>query len=149
MAVTTLSNPPGSLNTWFLHPSQGWIFLEKAVTYDNWLTWRHVLPRDPASRGKLTPSISQLIERLAGALDSLHRKIPGYHQLGSSPYDVIRWWDPHATDGWELGNRCCFLIEDVPPQAMLAALKSSRAGISLNLVQDPATGKEVLEASFP
>ena len=146
-SVHEKTTPPGPTSDYFFHPTDGWLLLARAVTYDNWLTWRHVLPADAASRGKLTKGVCSLITPLAAAIDSLHRKAPGYHQLADSPYEVLRWWDPLASDGWEMGNRCQFIIRDVCPKQFYASWKRSKAPITVSLVNTGAC--EFLEASFP
>jgi hypothetical protein len=67
----------------FRHPCGDWYLLDRAITHDSWLTWRHALPEGRQLRNRLPLAVSEAITALALRLDDLHQRLPGYrHPLG-------------------------------------------------------------------
>jgi hypothetical protein len=104
----------------FCHPSGGWYLLDRAITYDSWLTWRHALPGDRQLRNCLPVAVGEAITALALRLDSLHQQLPGYRDLWDCPFVVSRWWDPDAADEDRRSGRCCLLRIEGFSSAQLA-----------------------------
>lgn len=115
----------------FCHPELGWLLVDRAVTFDSWITWRHALPPLPEDRSRLTTEISVSITALGQALHDLHIVLPGYELLGSTPFSIPRWWDPGATDCWGSGRCCLFRIEGHSSDAVEAAGKPQAAHLRL------------------
>lgn len=95
----------------FHHPVSGWLLLDRSITFDNWLSWRHALPGDRRGFGRLTAAVSEAIITIAAAIHQAHQRFPGYQRLDRSPFIVPRWWDPFADDGWESGRFCLFRVD--------------------------------------
>ena len=95
----------------FLHPSGEWFLIDRAITFDNWLLWRHALPFERHERSQLTAPVAATIETLADAIHDIHQAMPGYKGLGDTPFRVSRWWDPSDQEGWQSGGCCLFRIE--------------------------------------
>jgi hypothetical protein len=95
----------------FLHPSGEWFLINRAITFDNWLLWRHALPLKRHERRQLTAPVAATIEALAGAIHAVHQTMPGYKGLDDTPFRVSRWWDPSDREGWQSGACCLFLIK--------------------------------------
>jgi hypothetical protein len=126
----------------FLHPKHGWLLLARAITLDNWLSWRTALPRDHPRRGQLTAEAAANIAALAEAVHAIHRRLPGYRALGDNPFHVIRWWDPARNSGRQSGTICCFRIEGFSSHDIL-----EHAAACPELCLDAVTGLYV-EASL-
>jgi len=110
-------------NDEFRHPSGGWYLLDRAITHDSWLTWRHALPEDQRLRNQLPLAVSEAITALALRLDDLHQRLPGYRDLWDCPFVVPRWWDPDAADeGWRSGRCCLLRIEGFSSEQLASAL---------------------------
>lgn len=120
----------------FRHPELGWLLVDRAVTFDSWITWRHALPPLPEERSGLTSEISASITALGQALHDLHIMLPGYELLGSTPFSVPRWWDPGAGDCWSSGRRCLFRIEGHDSDAIQAAGEPQAAHLKLAPVSE-------------
>jgi hypothetical protein len=106
----------------FRHPNGESYLLLRAVTLDNWITWRDVLPKNPQSRELLSEYQAGWIEPLAL---TLHRILecswPGASKLGESPFKVDRWFDPHDPGTpWEEGRCCQFSVREVSPERFVA-----------------------------
>jgi len=106
----------------FHHPVGGWYLLDRAITHDNWLTWRHALPGPRHQRNSLPIEISDTIIALARKIDELHQRLPGYKALVDCPFEVPRWWEPHAGDEWATGRCCLLRIEGFTADQVLEAL---------------------------
>lgn len=110
----------------FQHPSGGWYLLDRAITRDNWLTWRHALPQNRHLRNQLPGAISDAIVALAFRIDALHQHLPGYQGLRDCPFVVSRWWDPFASDdNWSSGRSCLLRIEGFASDQLLEAFVDS------------------------
>lgn len=92
----------------FLHPVHGWYLLSRSIIHDGWLSWRQALPDSRKARHSLPLDVSASIAFLAQALHDVHVTMPDYEDLGDTPFDVFRWWDPYAGDDWDTG--CCVLL---------------------------------------
>lgn len=94
----------------FLHPTMGWLLLDRAIAYDGWISWRHALPENPYNRNSIPVKVSEAITFLAEEIHSVHQKMPGYADLGESPLVFPRWWDPYSGDEWATGLCCLFRV---------------------------------------
>ena len=135
-------------NDEFLHPGEGWLLLDRAVSFDSWITWRQALPDAPTARQQLTGDVAQAITALAYEIHRIHQRLPGYMRLGESPFVFSRWWDPYAEDEWRGGGICLFridgfraaVIEDRRPEGgHIRTRIISEHYIEAALVSDPAT----------
>lgn len=126
----------------FLHPTEGWLLVDRTIAFDSWIVWRHALPRDRQGRAMLHKEPARLIQALAEGLDAVHQKVPGYSSLGESPFVFLRWWEPRDNDDWAEGARCCFYLQGTSNQAMLDA--APLAGIDFLDLQ--AISSSLLEA---
>jgi hypothetical protein len=99
----------------FLHPSEGWLLLERSVAYDSWISWRHVLPAGMRDCRLLTTEISEAIVALAQGIHQVHELVPGYRHLDKSPFRVLRWWDPFGGHPWNSGRICTFEVDGCRP----------------------------------
>lgn len=102
----------------FSHPNGESYRLLRAVTLDNWITWRDVLPRNPQSQTLLGEYQVSWIEPLAATLYRiLECSWPGAARLGESPFRVDRWFDPHDPGTpWEEGRCCQFSVAELNPE---------------------------------
>jgi len=112
----------------FHHPVGGWYLIDRAITYDNWLTWRHALPCLGHLRNRLPVETSDVIIALALKIDSLYQELPGFASLASPPFEVIRWWDPLAQDEWSTGRRCLLRDRVFTRTQVLDAFINGREG---------------------
>lgn len=120
----------------FCHPTDGWLLLDRAVTYDNWITWRHALPAAHSARQRLSQPVAQAIAALAHELHLIHQRLANYTELSTTPFLIPRWWDPYAEDQWNTGGICLFRIEDVATQEIIHSWDSHRGQVELRGVSD-------------
>lgn len=120
----------------FLHPVDGWLLLDRAITYDSWISWRHALPSDRQGRNAMTSSVSDAIAAVAEAIHELHQRMPGYQRLDRSPFAFPRWWDPRADDEWQTGRCCLFRLEGSRSRDLLEQWSPARSAINLVAVSD-------------
>lgn len=115
----------------FHHPVDGWLLLDRAITFDSWITWRHALPPARAARQLLTKSVSSAIAALAHELHLVHQRMASYAELSTTPFLVPRWWDPYADDRWSTGELCLFCIEGAATEEILKAWDVCRGQLEL------------------
>lgn len=123
----------------FLHPQSGWTLLARAITLDNWLSWRDALPRDHPRRGCLTTAAAANIAALAEGIHAVHRRFPDYRSLGDTPFRVAHWWDPSEESERHDGSVCRFRIENFTSQDIVqhaAACPGIRLDIATGLYVD-------------
>ena len=106
----------------FTHPNGKTYPLLRAVTLDNWICWRDVLPKNPQSHALLSDRQVGWIEPLAATLYRiLECSWPGAAKLGESPFRVDRWFDPHDPGTpWEEGRCCQFFVAELNPERFVA-----------------------------
>ena len=131
----------------FLHPSQGWLLRSRTIVFDSWLCWRQALP-DPNQRHVLPRDVSIAIAVLAHALDDIHRTLPGYEELGDTPFSIPRWWDPEDGDGWQTGCLLLFRLEGTRPDDFLAAWRQRFRRLSASPVRLRAVSARYMEATL-
>ena len=95
----------------FFHPIDGWLLMERSVVFDSWISWRHVLPDGYRDCQAMTAEVNEAILVLAAGIHRVHQKMPGYRDLGESPFHVSRWWDPRSEQPWSSGTTCVFRLE--------------------------------------
>lgn len=127
----------------FHHPVSGWLLMDRSITFDNWLSWRHALPGDRRGYDRLTGAITESIAGLAAAIHEVHQRLPGYQRLDRSPFVIPRWWDPFADDGWESGCYCLFRVDGCCGQDFLDYWEPERSVVNLAVVSE-----SYLEASL-
>lgn len=120
----------------FLHPIDGWLLLDRAVVYDSWISWRQVLPRGSRDCRALNEDVNNAILALAAELHAIHQLIPGYRQLGESPFQVTRWWDPAAGDPWNSGRLCIFSLADCSSGDFIIHWLPGESGVHLESLGD-------------
>lgn len=97
----------------FCAPDGQWYSTLRAVTFDNWLIWRNVLPDDLTLWPQLTADVFETVQCLAKRIHHIHQLFPDYRRLWDSPFKVSRWWDPtDDTDEWLHGDRVLLRIQD-------------------------------------
>jgi len=120
----------------FHHPTAGWLLLDRAVVYDSWISWRHVLPRGSSGRQALSAGVNDAILALAAELHSIHQRLPSYRDLGESPFHVTRWWDPCADDLWSTGKLCIFSVDDCSSDEFIVHWLPAESGLHLEALGD-------------
>ena len=120
----------------FCHPLDGWLLLDRAVVYDSWISWRHVLPRGSRDCRTLKPETNAAILALAGELHAIHQRLPGYRDLGQSPFRVTRWWDPHGGAPWAGGGFCIFSLDGCSSDAFIVHWLPAQSSIHLEALGD-------------
>ena len=111
-----MNPPPYS----FRFPTGRYCQLDRAITFNNCLTWRQALPKALHHRRSLALRREQVegIARLARALKNLEPTKPRSKHWGPAWWHVLQWWDPAFRD-WSSGRRA--LIEPrchTPQEAM-------------------------------
>jgi hypothetical protein len=104
----------------FLHPTEGWLLLDRTVAFDSWISWRQVLPSSRPKRARLTSCAADLITALAERLHILHQQLPGYSDLDDTPFHFSRWWEPGSDLEWR-ARSCVFRIDGVPCRDVINA----------------------------
>lgn len=124
----------------FLHPNGEVYLLLRAVTLDNWITWKDVLPKNPQSWAHLGEYQASWIEPLAAALNRvLECAMPGAARLGESPFRVDRWFDPHDPNTpWEEGRCCQFSVMEMDAHHFVAKGRKLIPADQLSLAVNPA-----------
>jgi len=89
----------------FLTPTGEWYSIYRAITFDNWLMWKHALPEEPAQRRRLTAEVFHEVQALARRIHELHTTMQEYRRLADTPFQVSRWWDPDGEEPWRCGRR--------------------------------------------
>lgn len=120
----------------FHHPFDGWLLMERSVVYDSWLSWRHVLPRGQRDCSAMTAEVNQAITSLAGGIHQVHQRTPGYRDLGESPFQVLRWWDPHGGPPWSSGSACLFWVSGYSSDEFIAFWSAAASPVSLSADSD-------------
>jgi hypothetical protein len=115
----------------FFHPFDGWLLMERSVVFDSWISWRHVLPIGRRDCREMTAEINQAILTLAGGLHQVHQRLPGYRDLGESPFRVSRWWDPFAEYPWNTGGTCVFRLDGCTADQFIALWSPSDSPVEL------------------
>lgn len=115
----------------FLHPFDGWLLMERSVVFDSWISWRHVLPAGRRDCQAMTAEINQAILTLASGLHQVHQRLPGYRDLGESPFRVSRWWDPQAEQPWSSGSTCVFCLDGCTSDQFIALWSPDDSPIDL------------------
>lgn len=108
----------------FLHPEEGWLLIDRTIVFDSWILWRHALPRGRSQRARLDGRVAALITALAERIHALHQQLPGYCDLGDSPFLFSRWWEPGGDDEWGSGGSCIFRIDGQPAGRVLNTFSS-------------------------
>lgn len=135
-------------NDEFLHPEEGWLLLDRAVSFDSWITWRQALPDAQTARRLLTADVARSITALAYEIHRIHQRLPNFMRLGESPFVFSRWWDPYAEDEWREGRICLFRIDGFraavfadrrPDDCHLGLRVVSESYLEASLVSDAAT----------
>lgn len=125
----------------FHHPIDGWLLLDRAVVHDSWLSWRHVLPRGSRDCRALDKDTNNAILALAAELHAIHQLIPGYRDLGESPFRVIRWWDSRSEhSAWRSGRLCVFSLADCSSSDFIGHWSPEGSNLLLEPVNDPFSG---------
>lgn len=113
----------------FLHPSLGWLLIDRTVVYDSWIHWRQVLPPDRPGREQLDATAATLIEALAARLHAIHQRMVSYAELDDTPFRFHRWWEPRSEiEDFRNGSGCIFSIKQNRPQAFMDAFLEARPG---------------------
>lgn len=101
----------------FIHPSGAQWRLDRAITRDNWLTWRHVLPAVETDcltvrYKRLDPAICRQATRLA---KGLHAALMQQRPRGveDCPWTVYRWWRPRDGEPFASGSACEFKVDGI------------------------------------
>lgn len=112
----------------FQHPSEGWLLIDRTIVFDSWILWRHALPIDRPGRMMLHARAATLITALAERLHTIHLRMPGYGDLGDTPFVFNRWWNPHSDDESSDGSCCVFRIKGQTSEAITNAFHDARVG---------------------
>jgi len=118
----------------FHHPVDGWLLLDRSVVYDSWISWRHVLPQASRDCQDLTPEINGAILTLASELHAVHQRMPGYRDLGESPFRIVRWWDPLLDHPWNTGQFCVFFLENCSNDEFISHWRSAESTLHLEVL---------------
>lgn len=98
------------------------LYLDRAITYNNWLTWADALPEDHSLHDQLTTGIAACVTTLAGAIGRLHELLPDYRRLTETPFTVSQWWDPTDDLPYSAGAACIFRLGDYRSWELLEVL---------------------------
>jgi hypothetical protein len=120
----------------FLHPLDGWLLLDRAVVYDSWISWRHVLPRGSRDCQALSGEVNNAILALAAELHAIHQRLPSYRDLGESPFHVTRWWDPFSEDSWSSGKLCIFSLDGLSSDEFIVHWLPVESDLHLEALSD-------------
>lgn len=120
----------------FHHPTGGWLLMERSVVFDSWISWRHVLPRSRRDCSAMTPEINQAITDLASGIHQVHQRTPDYRDLGESPFQVVRWWDPLGSPPWNSGGTCLFWVSGYSSDEFIAFWSAATSPINLAASSD-------------
>jgi hypothetical protein len=118
---------PYATDEWdeFFHPTEGWLLIERTIAFDSWISWRQALPRSHPEGLRLDACTAAVIEALAERLHVLHQQLPGYSELGDTPFRFSRWWDPFSGDDWSTGRVCTFQVEGISSGGLIEAFIST------------------------
>lgn len=123
----------------FYHPSdEQWYYFERAVSYDNWLTWRCAIgdwqgdqdvskdercfPALTAERAANISSLGSILHQLIAVL------VSNIHELQCNPWHVHRWLD--FGDPWNTGAAIRFELNDLDHDLLLdLALGHEKIGL--------------------
>lgn len=117
----------------FLLPNGSQWRLDRAITRDNWITWRHALPRVETDcltvrYGRLTTETTANIKRLAkglhGALLELRPR-----GIDDCPWTVYRWWRYRDGEPFATGGACEFSVQGLDADDLIA--KGPRHGLTI------------------
>lgn len=108
----------------FLHPSGEWWLTCRAIVTDSWLLWRHALCKDFRQWHLLDKDVSYNIRSVAHRLHLAHVMMPGYRDLGDTPFAVSVWWDPfHSVPAHAEGRQCVFRLSEGDPVQFVSFCK--------------------------
>lgn len=138
----------------FRTPDGEWLYTLRAITFDNWLLWRHALPEDQQSWHLLDRPAYCNIQRLAKLIHSVHEQFSNYKRLEDTPFSVSCWWDPFDDSGqWVRGDRVLLRIKgytaleaqrEIPPRLKNSLLAQPRSlhWIEFGLPVDPLSQRD-------
>jgi len=140
MHLSSSSKPSHEFKT----PDGEWYCIFRAVVYDSWLTWQHVLPEDLELREQLDARSFETIKILGKRLHSFHHSLPDYKTLDSCPFKVPCWWDPtREEEEWNSGRTCLLSVNDYSSEELIAAVPKR------NPLRLKAVSENFVEASLP
>lgn len=107
----------------FQGPDGQWFSIYRAIVLDSWLTWKDALPGHCRNQ-RLSTEVACTITALTQRIHAAHMQLPDYRRLSSSPFQVIRWWDPFAKDRWNTGAKVLLRLEHYSAQRLMAKIPS-------------------------